>query len=660
MPVVAGMTLCGKITRDALTTKGVVAQFNEKYRVRLVPSIEAPFIEELSSFNKKDVLIIDLIEGPTTLDTAEGSDVAESPSETSTATGNESSYGGSPLVFSFLTLDKIRARDAQKRSLQPKEMVLSQNEFPANPIPVAEAMSLVSRLTTGDWPFDASSLSGVSAWVMTDLKDPRNTAMIGVIRSSKLIGTYHVQAFGRGTPGILKQLKALETRFSMFQSRSTARCTYDIIPEKPNDTNDADERVSASFQLLVKWQCEPDKLFTHPPPQAGVSVLVFPGWLDCRMPLQELASELRLLLALGRALRTGSMDWSEAKVGVPPEKLASDIRVLLKDSKILNEKLSKVSLESTEGSEDFTERLWMMMMGCSSNKVLVDTLGIVFDALRMGFKNAMIHEDNKCQMARFLRDACENELMLPRLEGLTPIEILLGMGLEHFSRKCVQEFIWNDLVANKDELKTFFVPKPNASCEDRVDLLFHVYNSLLVLTTCKQFLKLNRYQAYMLARHVLTQYDSSKVSPTSSSITASTLGNFNLNLNFSFTLVDVYPSIFKVKTPSTWVIETTYMEGKSLVAQTMTHFAKETKLKYVPHGTVPKMDSESDDVKSVESSADRTVSEDPSMESDAAGDVTLRKDDVIDTVRQEDLLKNVSDGYYCAYVTGSFHVLPLF
>ena len=49
-------------------------------------------------------------------------------------------------------------------------------------------------------------------------------------------------------------------------------------------------------------------------------------------------------------------------------------------------------------------------------------------------------------MARFLRDACNNDLMLPRLEGLTPIEIMLGMGLERFQRRCVSEIVSNGYI----------------------------------------------------------------------------------------------------------------------------------------------------------------------------------------------------------------------
>lgn len=44
-------------------------------------------------------------------------------------------------------------------------------------------------------------------------------------------------------------------------------------------------------------------------------------------------------------------------------------------------------------------------------------------------------------MARLLRDACTNDLLLPRLEGLTPIQIYLEMGLERLRRACMDEFL---------------------------------------------------------------------------------------------------------------------------------------------------------------------------------------------------------------------------
>lgn len=45
-----------------------------------------------------------------------------------------------------------------------------------------------------------------------------------------------------------------------------------------------------------------------------------------------------------------------------------------------------------------------------------------------------LHEDNKSSIARLIRDAQSKDLMLPRLEALTPIQILLEVGYERFRR----------------------------------------------------------------------------------------------------------------------------------------------------------------------------------------------------------------------------------
>lgn len=44
-------------------------------------------------------------------------------------------------------------------------------------------------------------------------------------------------------------------------------------------------------------------------------------------------------------------------------------------------------------------------------------------------------------MAKLLRDAYVNDLVLPRLDGLTPVQIFLEMGLERLRRIYVDEFL---------------------------------------------------------------------------------------------------------------------------------------------------------------------------------------------------------------------------
>lgn len=45
-----------------------------------------------------------------------------------------------------------------------------------------------------------------------------------------------------------------------------------------------------------------------------------------------------------------------------------------------------------------------------------------------------MHNDNKTMLARFIRDACTGELILPRLEALTPVQILAEIGAEKIRR----------------------------------------------------------------------------------------------------------------------------------------------------------------------------------------------------------------------------------
>lgn len=52
-----------------------------------------------------------------------------------------------------------------------------------------------------------------------------------------------------------------------------------------------------------------------------------------------------------------------------------------------------------------------------------------------------MHSNNMSTIARLMKDACAGDLKLPRLEGLTPLEILLEAGLEYFHRSCIHQYI---------------------------------------------------------------------------------------------------------------------------------------------------------------------------------------------------------------------------
>uniref|UniRef100_A0A0N5AS00 Protein zwilch n=1 Tax=Syphacia muris TaxID=451379 RepID=A0A0N5AS00_9BILA len=514
----------------------------EKYRLRLLNASEVPYVSSISTLRSNDVIIVDNYNS----EEKENQKVDDSSCNEIVPDGNVEErsdnfeYSGSPLKFSFLTLSKLQAGDKFRVSVDP--CCGLKKRFTANPLPAEEAGSLMNKLTFDVWPFEKESLGDVAVFIMMDGNDVLNTVMLGMCKNSNILTTYRIRCFGsKVTDDLWKQIERADCLFQGFQGSYMAYCAYDVLSETPNSTLDSDCRISAFLRLAVRWPCTAEELLSQPPPHAPVTVVVYPGWLDSRVPYSDWSSELRLILSLSRALRTRKLDWSETNTNVEPSEIYDRVKRLLKD-----EGSSLKDFDEASGFLDFTDHLWAIMTECRSYSMIVDVLRIVFEALRDGFKNTMIKDDNKSQMARFIRDACNNELMLPRLEGLTPIEIMLGMGLQRFKRRCVEEILSNEMVANVKELDAFCDSRNSISLENSADSMFLLYNSLVILTICKQYLRIGAHQIHLLARRIFSQFNQMVLPPISSGITAELLKEFELKFKFDVTLIDVYPNVFKV------------------------------------------------------------------------------------------------------------------
>ncbi|VDO45678.1 unnamed protein product [Onchocerca flexuosa] len=214
---------------------------------------------------------------------------------------------------------------------------------------------------------------------------------------------------------------------------------------------------------------------------------------------------------------------------------------------------------------DFTEELWLILHYCHSNQSLTKALKYVFDALKSGYKNTLVLTNNRCTMARLLRDACTNDLLLPRLEGLTPVQIYLEMGLERLRRACMDEFLNREYFGSVAEINAVFDFCLRKEPQDQADAIFFFYNSLLVINTCKQYLRLDRHHINIIARQVLGQYRKLNISPTADDVTEKTVEEMIFTLNSKLLFTDIFKPVHENRFPKIWkseiTVETTNKQG---------------------------------------------------------------------------------------------------
>ncbi|KHJ78012.1 hypothetical protein OESDEN_22368, partial [Oesophagostomum dentatum] len=166
--------------------------------------------------------------------------------------------------------------------------------------------------------------------------------------------------------------------------------------------------------------------------------------------------------------------------------IIEDVRELISQYRVQNSEVE----DTMQGKRhvDFTELLWDILKKCPNFETLVAALNLVFDALKQCRINAILHEDNKSTIARLIRDAQSSNLMLPRLEKLTSIQILLEIGVERFRRDMAQAYISAGFMTSDSDLD--FKPQPNALPEERARALLPLHLALQTMLEMKGHLAL--------------------------------------------------------------------------------------------------------------------------------------------------------------------------
>uniref|UniRef100_A0A915ASB0 Protein zwilch n=1 Tax=Parascaris univalens TaxID=6257 RepID=A0A915ASB0_PARUN len=632
----------GEIKRSDFISQQFASLFKGRYRIRLLEASKVPIVGDLSIFKDKQTIVIDLPPNPKESPKTVRDDMSRCGD--SNASGASPGYAGSPLKFSFMTLEKLRRRDGYQDPTFLAELDANEAAFECNPVPSKDGRRLVNSLATEEWPFDRKSLKAIAVWVVMDASDAMKTSLLGVSRTEDLLVTYSVRCFARGDITVEDYIQPNFRFLDQLQPTFTAYCSYDLIPPRPNVDTDAATRITANVQLLANWRAKREDLLVQPPRSAPVSLSVCVGWLDKRLPYTEWSNELCIILALGSALRTGTMNWQPIDPTITSHQLNASVKALLEE-----EELGRTPAGDWAEYRDLSERLWVVLKNCSSNRMLVDALQIVWNALRSGYKNTMMHSNNMSTIARLMKDACAGDLKLPRLEGLTPLEILLEAGLEYFHRSCIHQYISSGFVVSGSELESLYPINPRAATEDRADVIFVLYQALVAMSSCKQYLHLDTQQRNILARRVLSHYSALKISPTSEGmVTEDIIHKLHLNLDMSAKLNDVYPSVFKIKTPMTWRKESIYLDGKNVSYIVMPHFARSTRLPYIAFKTTP-----------VDSYDLQLIREDENLHSEwNVGDESKEISDETKSDSKSTRKRARFDGYYSSLLIASFNPLP--
>lgn len=408
------------------------------------------------------------------------------------------------------------------------ETNLLQTELGPQPLSINQARRLLSFYTL------AQNASGIvvddrtalpSLWVRCDMSDPAGTTWLGVetvFTGNKVPGAKLYSVTCKGSSVNKKSVMTLEDvkqehkkrhQLSSMVFKGSARFNLFGSTVVENTTIESQSSVTVDF----RWNDVGSILET--PPMSSVATLnikVASG--DMRSPMFEMFRELEFLQSLADGLRTGETEWLEPLETTSAENLTKayleEIQTAAKnqDQSLKPAEMSVKTEGETptfnslleRGDLDFIEQLWVRMRkSVTSYQDISDCLKLIIDALRYSDIKAWIHRDSNSSLSKLILQSYHQKIDHVSLTGLTPVHMLLEMGLDKMRKDYINYLIGEELTTLNH---LYYYLSTEVDLQEQVVRLRKLHHLLEIIVTCNTFLGLPYHRLFLLAQSCLQHY----------------------------------------------------------------------------------------------------------------------------------------------------------
>ncbi|XP_052337055.1 protein zwilch homolog isoform X2 [Oncorhynchus keta] len=359
-------------------------------------------------------------------------------------------------------------------------------------------------------------------WVRCDMADPAGTTWLGAetaCTGNKVSGVklYSVTCAGstvdKGTFITLDELKQEHKRRhhpSMMIARGTAQ--YNLFGSTVVEKTTIESQSSVTVDF--RWSHVETILETPPlSSMATLNIKVSSG--DMRSPMYPLYRELEFLQMLADGLRTGETEWMEPVETMSAVQLTREYLDELQNTvKTLQDQSTKEAVNvktemgtsETEifnslmerGDLDFIEQLWVRMRNSvTSYQDVGDCLKMVIKALQYGDIKPWIHRDSSSSLSKLILQSYHHQMDHVSLTGLTPVHMLLEMGLDKMRKDYINYLIGQDLTT-LNHLSYYLSTVEDL--QEQVIRLRKLHHLLEIMVTCSTFLCLPYDRLFLLTQ----------------------------------------------------------------------------------------------------------------------------------------------------------------
>ncbi|XP_072201638.1 protein zwilch homolog [Excalfactoria chinensis] len=400
-------------------------------------------------------------------------------------------------------------------------------------LPVQRAKQLISLYTMAQNPnmthLKISKLVVLPPlWIRCDGSDPEHTYWLGaepLKAGNKITGiSFHMVTCDGPTADktcfvSLEELKTehkVKHHSSIVTTKGFAR--YELISAAAMD--DTTLGCESSISIDITWHTV-DKILQAPPlcSTATLNIKLESG--DPRSPVYPLYRELQFLLALAEGLKTGVMEWPEPLETQPAFELVQEFLMDLKKkqdgccvsgSKNETESIksdtaavdsSIKSIFSERGDLDFAEQLWCKMRSVCSYQELVECLTLVIKFMERGEIQPWIHQGSSGLLSKLIQQSYHGKVEAVSLSGITPIQMLLEVGLDKMKKDYVSFFIGRELTTLT--YLDYFI-STSVDLQEQVHRVQKLHHMLEIMVSCTVLLQFEHENLFPLTQTCLKYY----------------------------------------------------------------------------------------------------------------------------------------------------------
>ncbi|XP_065703688.1 protein zwilch homolog isoform X1 [Patagioenas fasciata] len=365
-------------------------------------------------------------------------------------------------------------------------------------------------------------------WIRCDSADPQHTYWLGaepLKAGHKITGInlYTVTCNGpTADKTCFPNLEELKTEHKMRHRSSTVMtkgfAQYELFraPSVEDTIGDSGSRVFVD----MTWKTV-DKILETPPltSTAMLNIMLESG--DPGSSVYRVYRELQLLLTLAEGLKTGVTEWPERLESESAVKLVQEFLTDLKkmmfgsctsgngneteeiksDSTAAESAIK--SIFSERGDLDFAEQVWCKMRSVGSYQEVVECLSQIIKSLACGDIQPWIHQGSNSLLSKLVQQSYHGKMETVSLSGITPIQMLLEIGLDKMKKDYVSFFTGRDLAALTD--MEYFI-STSVDLQEQVHRVQKLHHMLEIMVSSTVFLCLKHENIYLLTKICMKYY----------------------------------------------------------------------------------------------------------------------------------------------------------